>query len=109
MPLSKMTVRSEGRVLFFRGIDTKSTEDEIREYFSQFGCIISLKMHTDRSEKFNGCGCVEFSGKNDTDNALRSSLTNWFNNETIIFLNYFGQRTTDIVLRKNIMKKLYLR
>ena len=92
MPFSKMTVRSEGRVLFFRGIDTKSTEDEIRKYFSQFGRIISLKMHTDRSEKFNGCGCVEFSGKNDTDNALRSSLTNWFNNETIIFLNYFGQR-----------------
>lgn len=59
--------------LYVGNISFKTTEDELKDLFSQHGTVVSAKIITDKySGKSKGFGFVEMSTKEEAQNALNA-------------------------------------
>ncbi|KAE8727962.1 Polyadenylate-binding protein RBP47 [Hibiscus syriacus] len=57
---------SSNTTIFFGGLDPNVTEEDLRQPFSQYGEIVSVKIHVGK-----GCGFVQFASRNNAEEALQ--------------------------------------
>ncbi|KAE8667430.1 Polyadenylate-binding protein RBP47C [Hibiscus syriacus] len=80
---------SNNATIFVGGLDSDVTDDDLRQPFSQFGEIISVKMPPGK-----GCGFVQFVNRKNAEEAIQS-----LNGTTI------GKQTVRLSWRRNIGNK----
>ena len=80
---NKFYNETKKRNLYIKGFDIKAKEEDLKEYFSKFGQIESLFISKDSFGKSKKFGFVCFQNDEDAENAIRSSLIEFYNNQPI--------------------------
>lgn len=71
--------------LYVGSLPYSTTEDELREIFSQFGEVVSVRIIIDKfTGKSKGFGFVEMSSKQDAEKAIESVHGSEFKGRTLI-------------------------
>ncbi len=60
----------ETKKLFVRNIDRHLNEEQVEQFFSQFGDVESVKLPKDKLGRYRGFGFVEFVNEEDAQKAL---------------------------------------
>lgn len=63
----------ETKKLFVRNLDWDLSEDQVHEFFAQFGEISSVKLPLDKFGRKRGFGFVEFVNEEDAQKAINES------------------------------------
>ncbi|KAK8624966.1 hypothetical protein V6N13_089850 [Hibiscus sabdariffa] len=69
---------SNNATIFVGGLDSDVTDDDLRQPFSQFGEVISVKIPTGK-----GCGFVQFVNRKDAEEAIQSLNGTTIGNQTV--------------------------
>jgi len=59
--------------IFVGGIDFKTSEEDLREFFSKYGSVRDARIIRDRAEVSKGYGFVTYDSQDSVDNALKDS------------------------------------
>jgi RNA recognition motif-containing protein len=77
--------QSNPKKLFIGNLPYTTTEDSLREMFSQFGEIVELKLITDRmSGRSRGIAFVEYSSDEDANKAIEATNNTEIDGRSII-------------------------
>ena len=63
----------ETKKLYVKNLDWNLTEEQVKEYFSQFGEIASIKLPLDKFKRRRGFAFIEFANEADAAKAIATS------------------------------------
>ena len=84
---------TKDRNLFIKGFAKEVTEEELTEFFKQFGEIESLSIHKDQNGESCGFAFVLYKDKESADRALNDAVTIPFHDK-ILYINHFETKET---------------
>ena len=63
----------EKKKLYVKNLDWNITEEQVKEYFAQFGEIASIKLPLDKFKRRRGFAFIEFTHEGDAEKAIATA------------------------------------
>lgn len=70
MSMSTRMTQMETKKLYVKNLDWNLTEEQVKEYFSQFGEIASIKLPLDKFKRRRGFAFIEYAQEADAEKAI---------------------------------------